>query len=224
MIYVTGDIHGAKEFNKRIFKLNLQPDDILIVMGDFGMPWIQDGTEKYVLQKLSEMPWTVAFIDGNHENFRLLNSYPEVIWRGGLTHQILPNLYHMIRGEVFNLDGNICLAAGGADSIDKAYRMPYVSWWPEEIWNALETNKIYRAATYIPIDYVFAHTAPKSIVQTLLKQLNCKPFEYKDPVSDTMEQIDIQFAKQWYFGHFHTDLRVTNKHRCLYKDVILLGE
>ena len=61
-------------------------------------------------------------------------------------------------------------------------------------------------------------------MQTLLKQSNWRQFEYKDPVSDTMEQMNIPFTKQWYFGHFHIDLRITNKHRCLYKDVILLGE
>lgn len=89
MIYLTGDIHGPLDFD-RIRPENLiprgvdcQPDDILLVCGDFGIPWTDpaQGPDREMLEEIARWPYTVAFVDGNHENFSLLNQVPVVEWK-----------------------------------------------------------------------------------------------------------------------------------------------
>ena len=72
MIYITGDTHGVyNDLMYRIEKYSLGEDDILIVCGDFGFVKRED-EYNYCLDKLSRLPFTIAFADGNHENFDLI--------------------------------------------------------------------------------------------------------------------------------------------------------
>ena len=77
MIYITGDTHGAyDEFLNRIYKFPITENDTVIVAGDFGFVWNRS-VNTINLSKLAEEPFTIAFVDGNHEDFDLLYSYPE---------------------------------------------------------------------------------------------------------------------------------------------------
>ena len=58
-------------------------NDFVIICGDFGCIWGGDKTDKYLLKTLGEKPFTTLFVDGNHENFDLLNAYPVTKWNGG---------------------------------------------------------------------------------------------------------------------------------------------
>lgn len=136
MIYLTGDIHGPLDFD-RIRPENLiprgvdcQPEDILLVCGDFGIPWTDpaQGPDREMLEEIACWPYTVAFVDGNHENFALLNQYPVVEWKGGQAHQLLPNLFHLMRGELFTLEGRTFFTMGGAMSTDRWIRREGISW------------------------------------------------------------------------------------------------
>lgn len=108
MIYITGDTH-AEEFvklNTEHFpeQKNLTKDDYVIICGDFGLVW------KTGWEARSEMWWldhfendctyTLLFVDGNHENFDRLNSYPVKEWHGGKVHEIRPHVLHLMRGQV----------------------------------------------------------------------------------------------------------------------------
>ena len=75
MIYLTGDIHGPLDFD-RIRPENLilrgvdcQPEDILLVCGDFGIPWTDpaQGSDREMLEEIARWPYTVVFEDGNHD-------------------------------------------------------------------------------------------------------------------------------------------------------------
>lgn len=83
MIYVTGDTHGQIDFAKlRIFADNnpqLTKNDYVIIAGDFGAVWCEPTLEKD-LKPYEELPFTVLWVDGNHENFTMVNSYPSW-WR-----------------------------------------------------------------------------------------------------------------------------------------------
>ena len=48
----------------------------------------------------------MLFIDGNHENFDKLNSYPVETWCGGKVHKIRNNVIHLMCGEVYCIEGN----------------------------------------------------------------------------------------------------------------------
>jgi predicted phosphodiesterase len=123
MIYITGDIHGnIKRFSKKAFpeQKELTCDDIIIIMGDFGVIWSSDADkeEKYDLDILENKKYTIAFIDGNHENFDRLNSFPVIDWHGGNVHQIRSNVFHLMRGQIYDIEGKTFFAFGGASSHD----------------------------------------------------------------------------------------------------------
>lgn len=85
MIFVTGDLHGEKEQIQEYIKVlsDCTKDDILIVAGDFGIPWYSRALDMHykddkLLDLLRNAPFTTCFVDGNHENFDLLYSNPVI--------------------------------------------------------------------------------------------------------------------------------------------------
>lgn len=58
-------------------------------------------------------------MDGNHENFKQLNAYDVDIWNGGKVHFIENEIIHLMRGQVFEIDGTRFFTFGGVYSIDK---------------------------------------------------------------------------------------------------------
>lgn len=224
MIYLTGDTHGTKGLS-RFYEKNwpsgqtLTKNDYLVILGDFGIPWNNNGSDRYWLQWLEAQPWTTLFVDGNHDNFSYLNSLPVTEWHNGHIHKLNDSVFHLMRGEVFLLDDKKILAAGGAASIDKQYRVPYASWWPEETWSSEDRRKLSAAAREHTFDYVFAHTAPEHIVTRCLGDA----FRFDDPVSKDMEDLDIRFTGKWYFGHFHVNKMLDNTYICLFDKIVPLG-
>lgn len=226
MIYITGDTHGSidiHKLNKRCFDdTNLTKDDYLIICGDFGLVWDNSPEEKYWLDWLNEKNYTTLFIDGNHENLSLLNSYPVEIWSGGKIHKIRDSVFHLIRGQVFTIDNHTYFTMGGAASVDKDWRTPGKSWWPEEMPSndeyeeAIQNLKLHNHQ----VDYIITHTAPTSIVNQLIPEI--KP---PDRLTDFLEDIKKSVKyKHWYFGHFHGDRDIDEKHTLLYYNIIPLEE
>ena len=85
-VYITGDKHASLRV---FFGLNekkiIKPEDIIIITGDASYVWDKDYIHKVrTLEQI--IPGTVAFIDGNHENHKLLNSFPVTEWNGGRVH------------------------------------------------------------------------------------------------------------------------------------------
>ncbi|WP_233514983.1 metallophosphoesterase [Collinsella sp. TM05-37] len=137
-VYVTGDIHGGLDMQKlRDWELgdSLTSDDYLIIAGDFGFPWDFSAEECADIAWLESRPYTVLFVDGNHERFDHWAGRPMELWHGGLTQRLSDTspIRRLTRGEVFELDGSTVFTMGGATSVDKEYRVPYSSWWPQEL-------------------------------------------------------------------------------------------
>ena len=80
-------------------------EDYLIICGDFGFIW-NGGKKKKTIGKTKSKPYTILFVDGTHENFDLLNTYPTKQWNQGTVHEIRPNILHLKRGEIFEIDGH----------------------------------------------------------------------------------------------------------------------
>lgn len=86
MIFVTGDCHGNfVRFKPEYFSEQAQMtrDDVVIITGDFGGVWFGDSRDSEALDWLEQLPFTLAFVDGNHENYDALEQYPVKIWHGG---------------------------------------------------------------------------------------------------------------------------------------------
>ena len=124
MIYITGDTHSSFErFNTMIFpeQYEMTKSDYIIICGDFGGVWNKDEEspkEKWWMEWLEKKPFTTLFVDGNHENFDRLNNYPVEEWNGGNVHKIRPSVIHLMRGQVFTIDGKKIFTFGGAKSQD----------------------------------------------------------------------------------------------------------
>ena len=204
MIYITGDTHGElNSFLKRLDKYELTSDDTVIVCGDFGFVW-GDPYHNAMLKELSGKDFTICFVDGNHENFEFLNMHPvEENWNGGRIHRIERNVIHLMRGQIYDIDGKSFFAFGGAYSRDKYMRRKNVSWWEEE----LPTNEEYRTAVFnlenvgYQVDYVLTHQIPQHIIGAL----QCNPDPHDSQLTGFLDwlYLDKLSFRQWFAGHWH---------------------
>ena len=97
MVYITGDIHGDfSRFTSPAAK-RLKAGIFLAVCGDFGFFWDDSKQERRLRDKLEKLPYTIAFLDGRHENFTLLDQYPVTEWNGGRVQEVAKNLLHLMR-------------------------------------------------------------------------------------------------------------------------------
>ena len=91
----------------------LDKGDTLIVCGDFGFVWDGSPKEKKLLDYLGSRKYTVAFVDGTHENYDLLKKYRMTVWNGGRVHRISGNLFHLMRGQIYTIEGLRIFTFGG---------------------------------------------------------------------------------------------------------------
>lgn len=240
--FITGDTHGEIDTGKlsnRNFNTHkeLTKDDYLIITGDFGCCWYGDrnieitnpdykvpprhksmvGKDYHMLDWYQSKNYTTLFVDGNHENHKLLNTFPVEEWNGGLIHRIRPSVIHLMRGQVYEIDGKMFFTMGGARSSDISYRTPNVSWWEEE----LPTEEELKIAIANldkhnwKVDYVISHCCGNNILFKL-ESHNTR----RDILTDFFQSIDKTLEyKMWYFGHHHKDMQVDDKHRVLYHDI-----
>ena len=222
MIYITGDTHGdLPDLEQRVKDNDIGPGDILIIAGDFGFVW-GTGYSESCLTELGWKPFTIAFIDGNHENFDLLEQYPMEDWNGGRVHRIKPNIVHLMRGEAYVIEGKRFFCFGGAYSMDKAIRHPGTSWWPQE----LPTNEDYVHARETleslkyETDYVITHTIPQSMIH----RLGLYPDRHDGELTGYFEWLyhELKF-KRWFAGHFHEDREFNGDFEILFRKVVRSG-
>jgi len=194
----------------------LTKNDYLIICGDFGGIWDNSPEEKYWIKWLTNKSFTTLFIDGNHENFDLLDQYKVSLWNGGKVHRITESVYHLMRGQVFNIDGIKIFTMGGASSHDKDTRVEFRSWWKQEIPNDEEYNEALANLdkTNWEVDLVISHCAPDSIQRELAYW-----YEH-DKLTNFLEIIsqDLTF-KHWFIGHYHINQQINDKYFALYSDI-----
>lgn len=212
MIYVTGDTHGDQIMWDTCITSFLKPGDTLIISGDFGIGFFNGKywSEETFFDYLEEQEYTVLFCDGNHENFDKLKQYSEVKWHGGKVHMIRSNVIHLIRGEVYDIDGKKIFVMGGGYSLDKEFRTLGYTWWSEEMPSDEEYRKAsenLRKNAY-KVDYILTHTAPRDTVEYMscLGKGIKNVIEEELPLTEYLKWIEtVTEYEKWYFGHFHID-------------------
>lgn len=198
MIYITGDCHGDfKRFTKKQrmkLPFQLTENDYVIVCGDFGLCWADDAEFKYNCDWLGNLPFRILFVDGNHCNFNMLNSYPVEMWNGGKVHHIVRDkIIHLMRGQVFTIEDKTFFTMGGASSHDiqggildrddlfyseerrKAitrnlpFRVIGLDWWKEELpaEDELQEGLSNLSQMGYQIDYVISHCASNRVQNML---------------------------------------------------------
>ena len=250
MVYITGDCHADwSRFSTEAFpeQKEMTREDFIIVCGDFGL-WHNNPTEQWWFKWFEKKNFTLLFVDGNHENFdRLYGDEFEIVdFHGGKAHRIADNIYHLMRGYVFDLCGKKFFAFGGASSHDikdgilnfedykskeelisdynkktkagQLLRINHLSWWKEEMPS--EEEKRFGLEVLKKnknkVDYIVTHCCPQSVAAIL-----SRGFYKEDDLTKYFEKIDkkITFDK-WFFGHYHGDEQILSNYILLYHQII----
>lgn len=248
MIYITGDCHSDfRRFSTKIFteQKEMTKDDYVIICGDFGGVWDKDeesSREKYNLDWLDSKSFTTLFIDGNHENFDRLDAFPVEEWHDGKVHKIRNSVIHLMRGQIYEIQGKSFFVFGGASSHDIdggilelddpdfhrrkkrlnrewiPYRINHVSWWEQEIANDAEmlegVMNLQKHGN--EVDYIITHCCATSI-QALLSLGGYEPDKQTDYLEKIRQQVQY---KKWFFGHYHDNKQVTADDLLLYEQIV----
>ena len=240
-VWITGDCHG--DFNKfarkQREKLDIKPDDFVIICGDVGLLWADDKTLQYNLDFFKTVPFTILWIGGNHDNYNMIEQYPLSDWHGGKVRQIIPNkVIYLERGQVYNIEGKTYFTMGGASSHDisdgildrnssdfktklktlkrlkkSRYRILNESWWKQELPSEkeIETALLKLQEVGDKVDYIITHCCSSEIEELL-------GLKNHDRLTDFFNYIErfVEF-NHWYFGHYHQDCTMyDNKHTITY--------
>lgn len=255
MIFITGDIHGdpnrlnthsfyeQKKFDKK------KKDNVVIIAGDFGIIWNSEkesGIEKFWLNWLEEKPFTTVFVEGNHECFPRIYQYPVKEWNGGKVHEIRPNVLHLMRGEIYTIEGLRFFTFGGASSHDisdgiidpaieedwhekarkwnqagKMYRVKGISWWEEELptEEEMQHGLDNLKAVGNKVDYIITHSPSTSE----LYLMGGKGMYEPDILTNYLEEVKATTEyKKHLFGHMHVNKQLNDKDMCLYEQIVRL--
>lgn len=251
MVYITGDCHADfTRFSTRNFpeQKTMTRDDYVIVCGDFGGIWnfmVPSKDEIYWLNWFSQKPFTLLFVDGNHENFDRLKEYPKVKYHGGMAHKIRDNIYHLMRGYVFDLQGKKFFAFGGARSHDiqdgilnfedyqsindcirdynartrrgEMLRINHLSWWADELPTSAEMKRGIRELEKVnfDVDFVISHCLPQEVCTVAGYRSSDKLTMY---FNELVLEHKLKFYR-WYCGHYHRDEVVMGKYIIKYGEI-----
>lgn len=253
-IWITGDIHGnpirlsSQNFYEQKEFDGEPKNNTVIQLGDFGLVWEEQESksEKYHLDWLNEKPFTTVFIDGNHENFSRLETYPVKEWNGGLVNKIRPNVLRLRRGEIYEIGGNKFFAFGGASShdisdgildsndpdwrrkakeLDKQgkymFRVKGLSWWEEELPNEkeMENGRKNLEKNHYKVDFILTHSPSASVIALLRHGLY-----QQDRLTKYLEELRQKTEfKKWFMGHMHTNGAMNDKDILLYEQIIQIN-
>lgn len=220
MVYITGDMHGDEDrlYDKNMRKL--KEGDILIICGDFGFIWSGDEKEKKLLDYLGSRKYTVCFLDGTHENYNLLSKYRETVWKGGRVHRICGNLFHMCRGQIFNIEGLRYFTFGGGESPDKELRTEHETWWRDELPSTEEMAAGAEAIDEVgcEVDVILTHEPPTLVKSSILLRLG--QADRINKLNGYLDEINRSCKfKRWYFGSVHEDRVITPRHIAVFNEL-----
>lgn len=220
MIYATGDMHGDYSiFSQKKFR-QINENDTLIICGDFGFIWSGDTKEEKTLDRLAKKKYTICFVDGTHENFKLLDRYPVVDFEGGKAHKIRDNIYHLMRGQVFEIEGEKIFTMGGGESPDIDMRNADTVFDEEAPTREQMREGAKNLEKYkFKIDYVVTHE-PAQKIKYFLK--------LKDDDAPRVSGLNAYFQQlsenveytRWFFGSLHEDKFVSPSQIAVFQNLI----
>jgi 3-oxoacid CoA-transferase subunit A len=232
MIYVTGDIHGnPTRIENFCMEHSISNEDILIILGDTGLNYYLDYRDDWLKKRLANLPITIFCIRGNHEERpQNISTYKikQMFGNDVFYEPKYPNIIFAKDGNIYNIEGNKCLAIGGAYSVDKDYRLACGwTWFKDEQLSKEEMLSIGAGITeYMEtdnIDYILTHTCPYNIRPTHLFLSDIDQSTVDTSMEHWMQSLsDILNFKRWYFGHYHDNWN-HDKYTMLYTDIIPLG-
>lgn len=215
MIYATGDMHGDfAVFAQKNFK-QIHEGDTLLICGDFGFIWKGDSKERKTLDKLAKKKFNICFVDGTHENFDLLDKFPVVDFAGGKAHKVRDNIFHLMRGQIFEIEGEKIFAMGGGENSDDTGITGNETPTREEMREGARNLE----QQLFKVDYVITHE-PAQKIKTFLN--------LKDAETPKLCALNAYFQelsanceyKRWFFGSLHEDKFVSPSQIAVFRNLI----
>lgn len=204
---VAGDWHGDLGLARPIVTAAADAGVKLILhAGDFGI-WPGPAGRNFLDQLtalLDDLDMSLWFVDGNHEDFDRLLELPIDPSTG--RRPVTSRIDHLPRGHRWQFGDTTWLACGGAVSVDVAYRIPHVSWWPQETITDADVAQCIDAG---PADVLLAHDAPwrSSTLRLRYARPSSWPKEALARSDASQRQIDaiVQGTKvsTVFHGHHH---------------------
>ena len=214
MIYFISDPHWGENMEGfRRYEALRKEGDLLIVLGDLGLYFTDTEESRRFDEYFLSLPFPVALVDGNHENFDRLASFPEEEMWGGKVRRLSKNAVWLRRGQVFTIEGKRFFVMGGCKSSAKweAMGLHYLGDEPSEDELALAYESL--AACGNRVDYVLTHKyrledpdAPRLSFQGLLHFI----------------ENNVTYT-HWYSGHWHAGFSLDEKHTVVYDTPVLLA-
>lgn len=206
MIYFMGDTHGDfRELNKLLETTT--ENDYIIICGDFGywrkskfkmgLGWFHDDI-------INPNGTKIIWCDGNHEDHVELDY---LVKEKGFESpiEISKNILYAPRGSVFvTNDSTKILFMGGAMSTDKAQRLAYFDWFPQEVISNSDLRRIGDEVEEGAYDVIVSHTCPKMCCSRMAFEIGLAYTDRPDSSCDALQYLFERFKpKKWFFGHWH---------------------
>lgn len=205
MIYFVSDLHGKQNIDGLQEYLRIGTEnDILIILGDVCLDFFQDMEKnKKFCEYFLSLKKNIAFLDGNHENFTYLKTFPQERWNGGIVRRLTEYIVYLERGNIYHIDGESFFVFGGCKSSEK--------WAQQGLWYREETASEEECKYAIKnlenhglhVDYILTHKYEED---------ENSPLTDKNLYNLT-QYIERNITyKKWYFGHRHVEERIDEKH------------
>lgn len=201
-IAFCGDWHANRQFALDMLdSFNRYGIKAIVQLGDFGYKYKTNYLND-MQKKLEEYDMYLFFVDGNHEEFPKLYSYPIIDGVRPLRDRIV----HLPRGLRWTWNGHKFLALGGAPSIDKDHRVVGKSWWIEEQISFNEADRAMQGGT---VDVMLTHDCPTGVdIPGITKTAAYGWPEHALKVSEAHRDlvrmvVDEVKPKKLLHGHYH---------------------
>lgn len=167
------------------------------------------------------------------------------ITEGGKVHKIRNAVIHLMRGQVFEIDGKSIFAFGGASSHDiqggilepddpdferkyaiaskgfQPFRVNHYSWWKQELplEEEMEEGGKNLQEHNNKVDFIVTHCCSASTQAFLGNGLY-----FRDYLNMYLEEIrqNCRF-KKWFFSHYHDDRNVNAEEILLWEQIIRIA-
>jgi hypothetical protein len=164
-------------------------------------------------------------------------------WHGGKVHELRPHVLHLMRGQIFDIEGKSFFTFGGASSHDidagilevddpdfkkkkkeldreyALYRINHLTWWERELASDEEMEEGFNnlLAHDNTVDFIITHCCATSTQRMICDESDCG----SDAQTDFFEYIKnhISFTK-WFFGHYHDNANISDKEILIYEQII----
>jgi hypothetical protein len=173
-IRIISDIHG--DYLSYIGLINDPSISASIQLGDLGLQYLE------FLEQID--PNLNKIIMGNHDKWDDVDKYPQMLKYCGECHLGSFSFFYI----------------AGAYSIDKAYRIPGVSWFKEEEMTHIQGIECIKLFEIVRPDIVCSHDCPNVAFNIMTQNSGSNGSITRDIMDACLERHKPLY---WYFGHHH---------------------